>query len=73
MRDAGYSLPDVIAILAPVHVQQAPVGTQRRETDRQRYAEAERTLQSVFKRPPRPRRKETNWNDRFVSCHLPWQ
>ncbi|MCI0713226.1 MAG: bifunctional DNA primase/polymerase [Chloroflexi bacterium] len=55
MRDAGYGLADVMPLLTSVHARQHPVGQHHRETEQQRYAEAERTLHSVFSRPPRPR------------------
>ena len=60
MRDEGYGINDVIAMLAPIHAQQQPIHPHRRERYQQRYAEAERTIRSVFTQPPRPRKRSSN-------------
>jgi AraC-like DNA-binding protein len=59
MRDEGYGLSDVIAILAPVHANQQPTHQHKPETYSQRRAEAERTIHSVFSKPARPRKRQS--------------
>jgi hypothetical protein len=66
MRDEGYGLADVIAILAPVHANQQPIHQHKAETYSQRRAEAERTIHSVFSKPPRPRRRQSNSAECFT-------
>jgi hypothetical protein len=58
MRDAGYSLQDCIETLANLHATQVAVGKHASETEAQRWAEAGRSLQSVFSKPARPQRAE---------------
>ena len=57
MRDEGYGVADVIAVLAPIHAHQQPTHPHRIERYQQRHAEAERTIRSVFTKPPRPRKQ----------------
>jgi len=58
MRDEGYSLPDVVSVLIPIHANQQPTHQHKTETYTQRSAEAQRTIQSVFSKPPRPRKNK---------------
>jgi hypothetical protein len=58
MRDEGYGFADVNAVLAPIHAQQQPTHQHKMERYQQRYAEAERTICSVFTKPPRPRKQQ---------------
>ena len=52
-RDAGWWQDKTLHVLGRVHVrQEAPEG-HRAETDSQRYAEAERTIESAYSRPAR--------------------
>ena len=52
-RDAGWWQDKTLHVLGRVHVrQEAPEG-HRAETDAQRYAEAERTIESAYSRPAR--------------------
>jgi hypothetical protein len=69
MRDEGYSLEDVIAVLAPIHTNQQPTQQHKAETHTQRSAEAERTIHSVFTKPPRPSRRQTT--NRADASYLP--
>jgi hypothetical protein len=57
MRDEGYSLLDIIAVLVPVHSNQQSTHHHKTETHSQRSAEAQRTIQSVFSKPPRLKRQ----------------
>ena len=57
MRDEGYSASDVTTVLADVHVNRKATHQHKTEKYKQRVREAERTIQSVFTRPSRPKRQ----------------
>jgi hypothetical protein len=62
-RDLGWTQAQVTGALMSTHVTQSPNGEHAPETTSQRMDEARRTLDSVFKHPPRPRkRNETAHN-----------
>lgn len=56
-RDLGWSSSQVTNALLGTHVTQSPNGEHVPETTAQRMDEARRTLDSVFKHPPRPRKR----------------
>jgi hypothetical protein len=53
-RDRGWSLEEVKQALVAAHANRSSTEIHHRETSRQREREAERTIASVYKRPPRP-------------------
>ncbi|MDQ7025700.1 MAG: bifunctional DNA primase/polymerase [Anaerolineae bacterium] len=69
MRDEGYSLADVIAVLASIHANQQPTHQHKAERYNQRHAEAERSIRSVFSKPPRPKKQRTT--KRATASYVP--
>jgi hypothetical protein len=72
MRDEGYDFDTVNAIISQSHIQHSPVTRHRSETKFQRQKETTLTLQSVFKRPARPKSKSIAKSSQasYVPNHL---
>jgi hypothetical protein len=57
MRDEGYDIDTVNAIISQSHIQHSPKTRHKSESTFQRQKETTLTLRSVFKRPARPKSK----------------
>jgi hypothetical protein len=72
MRDEGYDLDTVSAIISQSHIQHSPITRHKFESTFLRQKETTLTLQSVFKRPARPKSKSTVKSSQasYVPNHL---
>ncbi len=67
VRNHGLSEAEAVTLLAQVHAQEAPRGDHPAETYSQRYAEALRTISSVYTRPAQPLPEYLTANEAGVS------